>query len=256
MRFYDAHNHLQSVPADSWETLLPAIKVAGAVCNGTSESDWSQVAALAQKHRWIQPSYGLHPWFIAERSPDWLETLQHRLDQGGCLGEIGLDRWHEPTDFSDQQRVFQPQLALAVERDLPVTIHCLKAWGDLYETLRAAPTLPRGFLLHAYGGSVEMVESFLPLGAYFSFNGYFLHPRKTAARAAFEKIPLDRLMVETDAPAMLLPPEFQRYALPEATANHPANLIVAYEELAKLKKIPLTTLTEIVAENYHRFFSL
>lgn len=254
MRFYDAHNHLQSIPANDWEKLLPSLEVAGVVCNGTCESDWGAVAALAQKHRWIVPSYGLHPWFIAERSPDWAQALKQRLDQGGFLGEIGLDRWREPTDFSDQQQVFQQQLELAVVRELPVTIHCLQAWGAMLATLQAAPRLPRGFLLHAYGGPTEMIESFVQLGAYFSFNGYFLHSRKTVAREAFQEIPIDRLLVETDAPAMSLPPEFQRYALPEVAANHPANLIVTYEELAKLRKMPVETLAEIVAENFHHLF--
>jgi TatD DNase family protein len=262
MVLYDAHNHLQ----DEWlAPHLPAIMetlerigMAGAVVNGTTEEDWETVARLARERSWVIPSYGLHPWFIKHRTPAWKENLRARLDEGGAIGEIGLDRWMEGYDFEDQQAVFRAQLQMAAERNVPATIHCLRAWGALWEIVREEAVPGCGFLLHAYGGPPEMIGQFAERGAYFSFNGYFLDEARHKKREAFREVPLERLLVETDAPAMPLPAERVRYPLPDATdgkpVNHPGNLIAAYEGLAELRGVAVEELTKQVRENFQRLF--
>jgi len=129
-----AHNHLQE------EVLVPY--VGGAVerareagvgemwCNGTDEGDWQAVLDLSLAYAEVVPFFGLHPWFVKDRSPDWLARLEHFLDAvPSGIGEIGLDRHVEDRDEPAQESVFRAQLALAVERGLPVSVHCLKAWG-------------------------------------------------------------------------------------------------------------------------------
>jgi len=263
IRYFDAHNHLQ----DDWlETVrepviasLEAIGVARVVVNGTTEADWEFVAELARRYPWIMPSYGLHPWFLAGRTPDWKEKLIARLDLEPCgVGEIGLDRWMEGLDFEDQKSVFIEQLSLAAERNLPVSIHCLKAWGPLLDILRSRQLPARGFLLHSYGGSREMVPDFAKLGAYFSFSGYFLSEKNIAKREIFRDVPADRLLAETDAPAMHLPPGLVRFPLPDSPegkpVNHPSNIISVYEGLAEIRGIPLPTLAALVEANFTRLF--
>jgi TatD DNase family protein len=259
MKLFDAHNHLQSDElwgAQSlWVPTLKEIGLTQAVVNGTTQADWPRVRELAQSYPWVRPSFGLHPWFCRARTATWREELIDQLDRGGVVGEIGLDRWRQPFDFEEQQQVFRAQLALATVRNLPVTIHCLEAWGAMEEILLFTPVPACGFLLHAYSGPREMIDGFVQRGAYFSFNAYFLAPRKAAQRALFQQLPLERLLVETDAPAMPLPADFRRYTLTEES-NHPANLIVAYEELAKLRGLSLETLMEMIEENFQRFFGL
>jgi TatD DNase family protein len=262
MKYYDAHNHLQ----DPWLSpnlplVLPALErigIAGAVVNGTAEADWEAVAQLAREHPWVIPSYGLHPWHIAGRTANWEQLLRAKLDEGGVIGEIGLDRWKEGGDFADQELVFRAQLQIAAERNLPVTIHCLRAWGALWDIIRAGPVPARGFLLHAYGGPVEMIEAFAARGAYFSFNGYFLAGQRHKKRDTFREVPLDRLLVETDAPAMPLPPELTRYPLPDTAegdpVNHPANIEVAYEGLAKFLGMDIEELARVAEANFWRLF--
>ena len=242
--------------------VLQAVESAGvgwAVVNGTTEADWPAVAALARERPWILPSYGLHPWFLKSRTPEWQTRLAELIENGSCaLGEIGLDRWIQGYDFEEQKEVFTWQLALAAARNVPATIHCLKAWGALWEILREQPVPERGFLLHSYGGPPEMVEGFVRRGAYFSFSGYFLHARKADQREVFRQIPADRLLVETDAPDMPLPPERARYILPNAPngtpLNHPANIAAVYEGLAEIRSLTPEALAAQVAENFARLF--
>jgi TatD DNase family protein len=123
-------------------------------------------------------------------------------------------------------------------------------------TTAAAPA--RGFLLHAYGGPAAEVPAWAARGAYFSFNATYLDPRKEAARAAFLAVPLDRLLVETDAPAMPPPQAWRTHKLPPSAdgsaINHPGNLESAYTGLAALRSLPLAELTAQIAQNFHRFF--
>ena len=210
MRLFDAHNHLQDnrFPDDT-ASMLAECKEAGLVrmvVNGTRESDWDMVAQLAGQHPQVIPSFGLHPWFVPERSTDWLSRLEQLLDAWpSAVGEIGLDRWKPGLPYDEQEEVFLAQLSLAARRDLPVSIHCLKSWGRLLELLRENRKPDRGFLLHSYGGPAEMVEPLAKLGAYFGFPGYFAHERKHRQREVFRHVPPDRLLIETDAPDQTLP---------------------------------------------------
>lgn len=260
---FDAHNHLQDERLDPFRAeilaALPQTGLAEAVVNGSCEADWPQVANLTKQYGWLRPAFGLHPWYVKERSPNWLVTLREHLvtHSRAVVGEIGLDRWIENPDIEAQLDCFRQQVSLATEMERPATIHCLRAWGMLEETLRSMPFLPRGFLLHSYGGPVEMVPAFIRLGAYFSISPYFAHPRKAAQLGSFSHIPLDRLLTETDAPDMWPPEERNPNPLPSSSGtmlNHPANLRVSYELLAESHHIDLPTLEKQIELNYRTLF--
>jgi TatD DNase family protein len=263
VKYLDAHNHLHDLRLDPFRTdclvELEGLPISGAVVNGTREEDWPAVAALAAEHPWITPSFGLHPWHVGKRSDQWLETLRGFLERhpAAGVGEIGLDRWIEGYDLEDQARVLHSQLSLAAELNRPATIHCLRAWGALTEALQSGPISARGFLIHAYGGPVELIASFAARGAYFSFNSYFLHPRKPAKLETFRHVPIDRLLVETDAPDMRPPAEINPRPLADSSGtviNHPANIDLAYRALAELRGMPVDELAKRVEENYGRLF--
>lgn len=260
MRLIDAHNHLHDARLAPFRAeLIAELETAGieaAVVNGTQEEDWAAVAALAKERPWVRPAFGLHPWYVSARSPRWRERLAELLAEftNASLGEIGLDRWKEGYDMAAQMEVFRAQWALASEHARAVTVHCLKAWGALWDFVREAPAAPRGFLLHSYGGAAEMVEGFAKHGAYFSFSGYFLQERKAAQRAVFREIPLERLLVETDAPDMLPPAAPGVRLLAGGTLNSPANLEFCYRGLAELRAMAVDELAEQVADNFARLF--
>jgi TatD DNase family protein len=260
---YDAHNHLQDGRLVArLEEILAACRqegVARMVVNGSCEEDWPQVLALAQQHPIVLPSFGYHPWYVRDRTDQWLDNLEHHLEAlPSGVGEIGLDRWIENPDTPLQEEMFRAQLRLAAGRNLPVSIHCLKAWGRLFEILREEPRPERGFVLHSYGGPKEMVGGFAGLGAYFSLSGYFAHPRKAKQREAFKQVPADRLLLETDAPDMWPPDEWNDHPLAEPGTgrplNHPANLGAVYRFAANFLETSMVALTRQVAENFNRLF--
>jgi len=174
--------------------------VARMVVNGACESDWFASPRVgAEKTKSCCPVFGYHPWYLHECTPDWLKNLEDFLNQmPSAVGEIGLDRWKPDLPYERQEEVFLAQLRLATERNLPVSIHCLQAWGRMLELLRDNPCPARGFVLHSFGGPAGMIPAFAKLGAYFSFPGYFLHERKLRQRETFKQVPPDRLLIETD----------------------------------------------------------
>lgn len=233
----DAHNHLQDSRFEDQKDVIIAemksVGISGCIVNGTSEHDWPQVASLAERHpRFITPSFGLHPWKIKNRSENWLSRLKGLLEKypKAAVGECGLDRWIKEPHFEDQTEAFIAQLQLAIELQRPLTIHCLKAWGPFMEILREQKQLPK-FLLHSFGGSLEIAQELTKLGAYFSISGYFFHQRKSAQLDVFRQLPPDRLLIETDAPDMRPPDNLVEFPLQEL--NHPANLQAIHTRLLK-----------------------
>ncbi len=263
MHLFDAHNHLQDGRLDAHRERiveeLPRIGLTRAVVAGSSEEDWENVAMLARKHPWVLPSFGVHPWYVKECSAGWRETLEHYLSafpEAG-VGEIGLDRWIENPDVDLQVRLFGEHLAIAARDNRPATIHCLRAWGLLKETLRSSPRPERGFLLHSYGGPVEMVPSFVKLGAFFSLSPYFLHERKAHQLVTFCSVPVDRLLLETDAPDMWPPDKINPHPLRDADGNplnDPANIDLMYRETAKLRGIAVEELAAQLEQNFAHLF--
>ncbi|MDF9833991.1 TatD DNase family protein [Ereboglobus sp. PH5-5] len=274
--YHDAHNHLQD-PAlaphlDEIAAAYAEIGLERAVVNGTCEADWPDVTALARRYQFVLPSHGLHPWDAGNRTPNWFDTLRATLDAnpGAHIGEIGLDRWiidrARPDDprlaglrrapLDEQAEVFRAQLALAAERNLAASIHCLDAFGLLLKILETTPLPVRGFLLHAYSGPVEMLPQFIKLGAYFSFNGSFLSEKNTRHREVFRQIPVERILVETDAPAMPAPAKYRPFSFsaPDDKLNHPANIADTHAGLAGAREVGPAALGVSLAQNFARLF--
>lgn len=263
IRLYDAHNHLHDERFGGNQTALLAecacVGIARMVVNGSCEADWPQVLTLTRQSAAVLPSFGYHPWYIHERTPQWRANLFRFLDAvPSTVGEIGLDRWKPDLPYADQEEVFAEQLGIAAGRNLPASIHCLQAWGRMLEILKAEPRPARGFLLHSYGGPKEMVKPLAELGAYFSLPGFFAHERKQRQRETFLQVPPDRLLLETDAPDQCLPDSHNRFPLLHSATgkalNHPANLPAVYEFAAKLFGESVESLAPKIEENFQRLF--
>ena len=256
----DAHLHLQFPEllgdADALVKRAQDAGVTAMVCNGTMPADWPLVADLARRHPCIVPCFGVHPWYVAQAGVGWEDELARHLDaMPSAVGEIGIDRWIEPRDEALQERVFRRQLAIARERHLPAMIHCLRAWDWLMQILDSEPPLSAGMLIHAYGGSVEMIHPLTERGAFFSFTGTTLEPKRQKLRDALRAVPQDRLLAETDAPSML-PPESMRVQPPTCrvvpTPNEPANLPLIVRAMAAERGEDEMELRQAMSQNASR----
>ncbi len=255
MKLFDSHNHIQE------ERIYPQIgdvmaraHASGVVkmgVKGCCEADWPRVVEIMKRYEGIHPSFGLHPWFIADRSPEWLKTLEHWLVQypQAGVGEIGIDHKCEEYDERDQESVFLAQLKLAQRLERPVSIHCRKAWGRLIALLDEVGTLPRGMLIHCYGGSAEIAQALVKRGAYISFSGSITRPNNRKAGPAIRAVPEGRILIETDAP------DIMPFAA-EGDLNEPANLRYVLTKAAELLGMTEAAVAELSYRNACRFFGI
>ena len=228
------------------------------VVNGLHEEDWNTLKTLASDQPMVVPAYGYHPWYLEHASTSWVENLEHKLSfHGSVIGEIGLDRRKQNTEFTLQEKFFRIQLELAASFNLTASIHCIDAWGALLSILKESKIPSRGFLMHSYGGALELVPQLIKLGAYFSFPGHFLHQEKRRKLETFKVIPLERLLIETDAPDQPPPATFNDYPLNSDGAkklNNPANIVATYRGLAAELHVDLATLALQVERNFLSLF--
>jgi len=258
----DCHLHLQdpelSPHLDGVIARAREAGVARMIVNGTSEDDWPAVRDLARDRDGIVPCFGIHPWFAGECSPFWRRNLREFLESTPSgVGEIGLDRWVEHRDEEAQEEVFRGQLELACRLERPVTIHCLKAWSWLLRVLRQSRFVPDAMHVHAYGGAVKHVEPLLELGVHFSFAGNVLRSDRKRARAALQAVPLDRLLLETDAPDMPPPAAYRERDLRDPDGkvlNEPANLPAIARGLAEIRGESPELLAVATTANARRVF--
>ncbi|MEO0509135.1 MAG: TatD family hydrolase [Verrucomicrobiota bacterium] len=257
--FYDAHVHLAS-PVLSQEikglsAAYDTINLNRAIVVGTSPDDWAQVLDLAGRDKRFVPAVGLHPWHVNEVQNDWQGRFLSFLDKGiSVIGEIGLDQWVDRYDIELQREAFEYQLAAATERNLPTSIHCLKAHQPLMEVLRGMELPKRGFKLHAYNGPIETMKPLLDLGAHFSFNAGQLKPNAKRVCELIKLVPDERLLIETDAPDFLPPRELQEFQLGDPNLCHPANIRAGYRALATLRGCRLEIFAESIGKNFLRYF--
>jgi TatD DNase family protein len=263
MQLFDSHCHLQDerFRADFSGILARARQagVAGWVCCGTEEADWADVARLAAEYPGLRPAYGIHPWYLANRSAEWVDGLRRRAesDPSAGVGEIGLDHAIRDRNDEEQRTVFMQQLSLAHELRRPVSIHCRQAWATLIECLRTFGTVPAGFVVHSYSGSPELVTELLPFGGRFSFSGSITYSGNRRARRSLAAVPMDRLLIETDAPD-LLPCQVRMGAqaggADGAPPNEPANLVHVFRTVAELKGMAESVLADQLWANSVELF--
>ena len=254
MPIFDTHAHYDDSRFDGdRDAVLAALPEAGVelvLDPGCDLPSSRAAAALAERYGHVYAAAGIHPENCAGFQDADLAALRQLLAQPkvAAIGEIGLDYyWAEnpPRDF--QQMVFRKQLALAEELDLPVIVHDREAHGDSLSIIREFPAVTGVF--HCFSGSPGMAEELLKRGWYLGFDGPITYKNARRAPEVAAITPLERMVVETDAPYLSPVPVRGR-------RNDSRYLPHVIAKLAEWKGITPEEMTRITCENGKRLFRL
>ncbi len=210
--FVDSHLHLQDDrfgmnAACIIETAAKA-GVAMLLCNAAQESDWEAILNLHRPHDAVIPFFGVHPWYIDKAADGWDTRLKKQLEScnGSGVGESGLDKTCA-SDFSRQINAFEKHLEIALHLVRPIAVHCVRSWGTLIEILetRAKHTQLPATMIHSFNGSEETMKRLTRIGCFLSFSLQVTSSHNKKLLQTMNRTPLDRLLLETDAPARLSP---------------------------------------------------
>ena len=254
MPIFDTHAHYNdnAFRKDREELLsaLPAAGVGAAVIPGVDAESSRSALALAESRPWLFAAAGIHPEDCAGCADGDFDAVRALCahEKVVAIGEIGLDYyWAENPPKEFQQMVFRRQLQMALELDLPVIVHDREAHGDCLEIVKEFPGV-RG-VFHCFSGSPEMAEELLKRGWYLGFDGPVTYKNARRAPEVAAVTPLDRIVVETDAPYMSPVPN-------RGKRNDSRNLPYVIETLAAWKGISPAEMTDITWNNALRLFGL
>lgn len=237
MRYIDTHTHLDFAVFDPDRDQVLSdcarLGVERLVLLGVTQTNWDEVWLLCQQHANLFAAFGLHPMFMSEHRAEHIPALQHavaeRLHNPHCcaVGEYGLDYWDKSADRHAQQQLFEAQLQLAVDCQLPSLLHVRRAHADVIATLkRYRPA--RGGIIHAFSGSPEEAREYHKLGFKLGLGGAATWPQASRLRQTVAQLPADQLVLETDSPDMA--PAFHAHQ-----RNSPTLLPQIAAELAALR---------------------
>lgn len=246
MELVDTHCHLDvgDFDADRDEVLeqCHANGVHHIVIPGVDALAWGNLVALCAEERGLYPSLGLHPVYLdrhrgehVKELADWVE--RHRPV---AVGEIGLDYFVTDLDRDRQQMLFEAQLRIAAEADLPVLLHVRKAHDAVIATLRRIRV--KGGICHAYNGSLQQAHQYIELGFKISFGGMLTYERSTKLRGLAHALPLESIVLETDAPDLTV-------ASHRGERNSPAYLPECLAALADVRDQDPAELARVTTRN-------
>ena len=252
MTWIDSHCHLDAAEfapdRDAVRQAARAVGVHTCVIPAVQAAHFDEVRQLAHQHGDVY-ALGIHPLFTPQASEADLQTLDqalkhHRADPRlVAVGEIGLDGFVPGLDMARQQLFYTAQLRLAQQHDLPVILHVRRSADLLLKALRQTPV--KGGIAHAFNGSVQQAEQFIAMGFKLGFGGALTFERALQLRLLATHLPLDALVLETDAPD--IPPHWL-YVTAEARAqgvaqgrNTPDQIPRIAQVLADLRGVSLET---------------
>lgn len=253
MPIFDSHAHyLDDRFHDDREELLASLlsgEVCGIVENGTNAATSREAVALAHRHERLWAAVGIHPGDVSGAAPSDLSVIERLAadEKVVAIGEIGLDYFYDDNaPRAVQQQWFRSQIELAQRLDLPVVVHDREAHED---TLRLLKEYRPAGVVHCFSGSAEMAREILSLGMYIGIGGVvtFKNARKTVEVASM--LPLDRLLLETDAP-YLSPVPYRGERCDSSLIRYTADTIAA------IRGIPTEELLDITAVNARRLYGI
>jgi TatD DNase family protein len=247
----DSHCHLDDAKfAGDLDDVIERAQAAGvtrlmAIGTGDGPQDLETAIRLADRYPIFQATVGVHPHDAAKATPDTFDRLAPLLSHPKvlALGEIGLDYHYDFSPRDTQQSVFIRQLALARDAGKPVVIHTREAWTDTLQILREHGD--GAGIFHCFTGGPGEARQALDLGFHLSFGGVLTFPKSEPLREAARLAPLDRILVETDAPYLAPVPH-------RGKRNEPAFLVETVRKLAEIRGITPDDAAQATTRNFER----
>jgi len=255
----DTHCHLDAAEFDAdRDAVIDRARTAGVaqiVLPAVGRTNFETVRSLAHAHGFAY-ALGIHPLFVEQAPDDDLACLrdtlaEHRDDKRlVAIGEIGLDHFVPGLDRDRQARFYAAQLRLARDFELPVIVHVRRSADSLLKYLRQVPVV--GGIAHAFNGSEQQAEAFVERGFKLGFGGAMTFERALQIRRLAQSLPLDAIVLETDAPD--IPPQWlyrtaQERAAGASSRNEPGELPRIARSLAELRGLPLDELAAATRRN-------
>jgi TatD DNase family protein len=253
----DSHAHIDFDHfLDDRDAVLARMKDAGVsdvICIGTRLTHQQGPRGMAEYAGNIWFTAGVHPNHAHDQDDyDKIDAYRAAIDHPRCvgIGEAGLDYFHKKSDPERQMTSFKIQLELAAETGLPIVIHSRDADQDMALTIEdAASNSNITGVMHCFSSGAELAEKALKIGFYISFSGILTFKNTGTLREIAKTVPLDRVLVETDAP--YLSPEPVR----KIKRNEPAHVVHTLACLANIHDKPIQEMADITAANTRRLFS-
>ncbi|AUD12546.1 MULTISPECIES: TatD family hydrolase [unclassified Planococcus (in: firmicutes)] len=251
--YIDTHVHLN---ADQYDEDLQEVidralnsKVEKMVVIGFDRKTIKRAIELAEQYDFIYAVVGWHPVDAidcTDEDLEWIEQLAAHEKVVG-IGETGLDYHWDKSPREIQQQVFRKQIQLAKRVGLPIIIHNREATEDVLTILREEDAQEVGGVMHCFGGSVETAQESIKMNFMISLGGPVTFKNAKKPKEVAAEIPLEHLMIETDAP-YLAPHPYR------GKRNEPSYVTLVAEEIARLKELPVETVAEATTENAKRFY--
>jgi TatD DNase family protein len=251
----DSHCHLQDpkFAKDRLEVIERAKKagVEAFITIGCDIETTKDAHHIASIHPEVFFTAGFHPHEAKKADQEALAALKILAQKHKCvaIGECGLDYYYEHSPKNTQNDVFAHQLDLAKELNLPVVIHLRDAFSDCQSLLKQAGLADQSVVIHCFSGSLSEAKAFLDMGLLISLSGILTFKKAGELPEVAKAIPLDRLLIETDAPYLApIPHRGQR--------NEPAFIKLILEKIAEIRAEPTDQIDKILTENTKRFFKM
>jgi TatD DNase family protein len=207
MELIDSHCHIDVAEFDADRAAVLAhcrdLGVTRMVVPAVDLRGWPGLIALCRNEAGLYPALGLHPIYLQQHGDDGVQQLEQQLaitPEVVAIGEIGLDYFVTELDRQQQQILFEAQLTIARDAGLPVLLHIRKAYDQVLATLRRIRV--KGGIAHAFNGSLEQARQFIELGFKLGFGGTLTFDRANNIRRLARELPLETIVLETDAPDM------------------------------------------------------
>ena len=218
---------------------------------GTEKKDWKRALEIADSHPSIYAILGVHPHHAKEVDDQTYPTLRELCRNGRvkAYGEIGLDFFRNLSPRDIQLKRFREQIALAKELRLPMVVHDREAHQETLEILKSEKAEECGGIIHCFSGDYAMAKACMGMGFYISIPGNITFKNAEGLREIAKNIPLESLLVETDAP-FLTPDPFR------GKRNEPSYVRYTTDKVAEIKKVPFEKVAEVTSENALRVYRL